>query len=89
MVLRALPGMSPRELEPTTTREVLRSQRYNVILGAFGALASYALFHVVTVFPLSWIMLYSKQSVTQDLRQDYSSSEREPHGEDRPTQFQI
>jgi len=56
--------LTERELEPTTTGEVLRSQGYNVILGAFGALASYALFHVVTVFPLSWIMLYSKQSVT-------------------------
>ena len=43
---------------------MLESQGYNVVLGAFGALASYALFHVVTVFPLSWIMLFSKQSVT-------------------------
>ncbi len=56
--------LADSELEPSTTREVLRSQGYNVILGAFGALASYALFHVVTVFPLSWILLYSKQSVT-------------------------
>ena len=56
--------LTERELEPTASRDVLRSQGYNVILGAFGALASYALFHVVTVFPLSWIMLYSKQSVT-------------------------
>jgi MFS family permease len=56
--------LTERELEPATTRDVLRSQGYNVILGAFGALASYALFHVVTVFPLSWITLYSKQSVT-------------------------
>jgi len=56
--------LTERELEPTTSRDVLRSQGYNVILGAFGALASYALFHVVTVFPLSWILLYSKQSVT-------------------------
>jgi MFS family permease len=56
--------LTERELEPTTSREVLRYQGYNVILGAFGALASYALFHVVTVFPLSWIILYSKQSVT-------------------------
>jgi len=56
--------LTERELEPTTSRDVLRSQGYNVILGAFGALASYALFHVVTVFPLSWIMLYSKQPVT-------------------------
>jgi MFS family permease len=56
--------LTDKELEPTTTGEVLKSQGYNVILGAFGALASYALFHVVTVFPLSWILLYSKQSVT-------------------------
>src|SRR5512132_2318807 len=56
--------LTERELEPTTSRDLLRSQGYNVILGAFGALASYALFHVVTVFPLSWIMLYSNQSVT-------------------------
>jgi MFS family permease len=56
--------LTERELEPATSRDVLRSQGYNVILGAFGALASYALFHVVTVFPLSWITLYSKQSVT-------------------------
>jgi MFS family permease len=56
--------LADRELEPSTSRDVLRSQGYNVILGAFGALASYALFHVVTVFPLSWITLYSNQSVT-------------------------
>ena len=59
--------LTERELEPTASRDVLRSQGYNVILGAFGALASYALFHVVTVFPLSWIMLYSKQPVTSFL----------------------
>ena len=36
-------------------------------LGAFAALASFALFHLVTVFPLSWILLYSKQSVSEFL----------------------
>src|SRR5207237_6095792 len=56
--------LTERELEPTTGREVLKAQGINVIIGAFGALASYALFHVVTVFPLSWIVLYSRQSVT-------------------------
>ena len=55
--------LSARELEPTAGRELLRSQGYNVVIGAFGALASYALFHLVTVFPLSWILLYSSQSV--------------------------
>jgi len=56
--------LTDKELEPNRAGELLVSQGYNVILGAFGALASYALFHVVTVFPLSWILLFSKQSVT-------------------------
>jgi MFS family permease len=56
--------LTDKALEPNRAGELLVSQAYNVILGAFGALASYALFHVVTVFPLSWILLFSKQSVT-------------------------
>lgn len=56
-----------RELEPNRVGELLVKQAYNVILGAFGALASYALFHVVTVFPLSWIVLFSERSVTEFL----------------------
>jgi MFS family permease len=58
---------SDRELEPNRVGELLATQAYNVILGAFGALASYALFHVVTVFPLSWIVLFSERSVTEFL----------------------
>ncbi|MDB6001439.1 MAG: putative rane transport protein, partial [Rhizobacter sp.] len=45
--------LSERELEPTPVGEMLRSQGYNVFIGAFAAIASYALFHIVTVFPLS------------------------------------
>ncbi len=56
-----------KALEPHGAGELLVSQAYNVILGAFGALASYALFHVVTVFPLSWIVLFSERSVTEFL----------------------
>jgi len=56
--------LNVRELEPSDGRELLRSQGLKVVLGAFGALASYALFHLVTVFPLSWILLYSTQSVS-------------------------
>ena len=33
------------------------------VLGAFAALASYALFHLVTVFPLSWISLQSPRAL--------------------------
>jgi MFS family permease len=51
-------------LAPNRAGELLVSQAHNVILGAFGALASYALFHVVTVFPLAWIVLFSQRSVT-------------------------
>jgi MFS family permease len=56
-----------RELAPADLRELFRSQGYVVVLGAFGALASYALFHLVTVFPLSWVLLYSRQSIPQFL----------------------
>jgi MFS family permease len=56
--------LNERELEPTRGRELIRSQGVNVIVGAFGGLASYALFHLITVFPLSWILLYSDQSIT-------------------------
>jgi MFS family permease len=56
-----------RDLMPAENREFFRSQWYVVVIGAFGGLASYALFHLVTVFPLSWILLYSKQSVSQFL----------------------
>jgi MFS family permease len=56
-----------RELIPADGREFFRSQGYVVVIGAFGALASYALFNLVTVFPLSWIWLFSKQSISQFL----------------------
>jgi MFS family permease len=53
-----------QEFEPVSTRELLGSQGHNVFIGAFAALASYALFHIVTVFPLSWIHIYAGQPVT-------------------------
>ena len=55
------------ELEPCSVRELVRSQGSNVVLGAFAALASYALFHLVTVFPLSWVTLYSDQVIGEFL----------------------
>jgi MFS family permease len=59
--------LTKQELEPVSATELLRTQGYNVFIGAFAALASYALFHLVTVFPLSWIQLYGDQSVTSFL----------------------
>jgi MFS family permease len=48
-----------RELEPTKVIDMLSAEGGNVIIGAFAPLASFALFHMVTVFPLSWIHLYT------------------------------
>src|SRR6201996_6034576 len=59
--------LDERELEPTNVVEMARAQGSTVIIGAFAALASYALFHLVTVFPLSWIRLYSHQSIPEFL----------------------
>ena len=55
------------ELQPIGTLEMLRGQGYNIFLGAFAALASYALFHLVTVFPLSWIALDDAEAVNDVL----------------------
>lgn len=59
--------LDEQELEPTKVTEVVASQGRNVLIGALAALASYALFHLVTVFPLSWIRLYSTRSLSEFL----------------------
>ncbi|ADP18660.1 sugar transporter family protein 14 [Achromobacter xylosoxidans A8] len=51
------------ELEPISTTQMVREQGYNLFIGAFAALASYALFHLVTVFPLSWIAVSATQQI--------------------------
>jgi len=59
--------LDANELEPTNVGELVQSQWFTLIVGAFAALASYALFHLITVFPLSWITLYSNQSISEFL----------------------
>ncbi|WP_235919365.1 MFS transporter [Aureimonas psammosilenae] len=46
------------ELLPISVLETLRAQGRTVLLGAFVPLASSALFHLVTVFPLSFVTLF-------------------------------
>lgn len=55
------------ELTPTPVREVVREKGSTLLIGAFAALASYALFHLITVFPVSWIKLYTTQSIAEFL----------------------
>jgi MFS family permease len=56
--------LEERELQPVPISEMSHTQGRNIVIGALAALASYALFHVVTVFPLSWISLYSPRQMS-------------------------
>jgi MFS family permease len=60
-------SLGERELKPANVVELFQKKGRHVVIGAAAALASYALFHIVTIFPLSWILLYSDQSVSQFL----------------------
>lgn len=60
-------ALDANELQPCDLRELLSTQGNNLFIGAFAALASFALFHIVTVFPLSWVMLYSQQVIGEFL----------------------
>lgn len=59
--------LQQHELEPRPVFGMLRSQARVVITGAFVPLASFALFHLVTVFPLSWVSLNTTQRVSDFL----------------------
>lgn len=56
-----------RDLQAVPISEVLRSSGRDVLIGAFVPLASYALFHLVTIFPVSWINLFTRRSVAEFL----------------------
>ena len=55
--------MGQHELEPVPVGELLREKGRHVLIGAFAPLASFALFHIVTIFPLSWILLHADQPI--------------------------
>jgi len=46
-----------KELIPSPMAELARTQSMNILSGALTPLASYALFNVVTIFPLAWVVL--------------------------------
>ena len=59
--------LEEKELQPMPATQLLRDEGGHVFLGAFAALASFALFHLVTIFPLSWLALRSERSMTEVL----------------------
>ncbi|WP_380784200.1 MFS transporter [Sphingomonas sp. R86520] len=50
------------ELRPAPIRETIASEGRTIVLGTFAPLASFALFHLVTVFPLSWVLLTHRET---------------------------
>ncbi|WP_279482618.1 MFS transporter [Aureimonas sp. SK2] len=51
-----------RDLTPVSVKEIVSKQGNAVLVGAFVPLASFALFHLVTIFPISYIDLFSDRS---------------------------
>ncbi|RZM06840.1 MAG: MFS transporter, partial [Sphingomonas sp.] len=56
-----------RELTPSRVTATVKAQWRNIVIGAFAPLASFALFHMVTVFPLSWVTLYTDENIARFL----------------------
>lgn len=50
------------ELHPAPVTKAVREEGGGIVIGAFAPLASFAMFHMVTVFPLSWVFLYTEES---------------------------
>lgn len=49
------------DLQPTSVFQTIRDEGRFILIGAFAPLASFAMFHMVTVFPLSWIVLFTPE----------------------------
>jgi MFS family permease len=56
-----------RRLEPSPILPLIRNHARELLLGALVPLASFALFHLVTVFPISWINLFTQRSAGEFL----------------------
>lgn len=50
-------------LQPVSVLATVRSEWRIILLGAFAPLASFAMFHMVTVYPLSWVFLFTEESL--------------------------
>ena len=59
--------LDSNNLDPAPVGELVSKQGSNIVIGAMAALASYALFHLVTVFPMSWIQLYDTRPMDEFL----------------------
>ncbi|MBB1179271.1 MFS transporter [Brevundimonas sp. Bb-A] len=51
-----------RELQPVPVHTAVKAEGPRIAIGAFAPLASFAMFHMVTVFPLSWVFLFTQET---------------------------
>lgn len=56
-----------RDLQPVSVSDTVFNEWRTIVIGAFAPLASFALFHMVTVFPLSWVFLFTREAPTRFL----------------------
>ncbi|MET3470859.1 MFS family permease [Novosphingobium sp. 1529] len=56
-----------RDLVAESALVTIREQWKTILIGAFAPLASFALFHMVTVFPLSWVFIFTSEEPTRFL----------------------
>jgi len=66
--------MESRDLEARSVPETIRAQGHNILVGAFVPLATFALFHLVTVFPFSWIVLTTDHDPGQFLLREIAAA---------------
>ncbi len=63
-----------KDLEALSVPETLKHQGHNILVGAFVPLATFALFHLVTVFPLSWVTLYTDHNAGTFLMTEFAGA---------------
>lgn len=51
-----------RALQPAPLLDTVRSEWKTIVIGTFAPLASFAMFHMVTVYPLSWVFLFTDET---------------------------
>ncbi|WP_170334655.1 MFS transporter [Ruegeria arenilitoris] len=66
-LLNADLGVEPEVTESAPLKELVQNEGRTILLSAFLPLASYALFHMVTVFPLAFAAIYERFEITEVL----------------------
>jgi MFS family permease len=66
--------MANRRLEPAPILPLIRWHSKELLIGALIPLASFALFHLVTIFPISWITLFTQRSAGEFLMVQFTGA---------------